>query len=539
VALTLSTLRKPVNRQVVDPSTGLIREEWDLFFQQLMTQHNAAVDEFGTLPTYAPTDAQYIVSTASAGLYAERVATDTTTIDYDAGTAGQAKWNVLEVPGIAAAGMVARTAAATYTARTLTAPAAGIGITNGDGVAGNPTLVLANDLAALEGLGSTGFAVRTGPDTWAQRTLQAGTGISIANPAGIAGDPSIACTATQSLGRRNVADISGGDTIIASDNAKLVNIASGTGTLAFTAAATLAAGFYCVIKNSGTGNVTLNPDGAELIDGLANWILYPGGSILVECDGSAFYSVLLSPMVATYNASDTWTKPGVGTWAEVEGWGGGGSGARGTNAENGGGAGGGYNRRLVPLSALGATETVTIGAGGAARAANNDGATGGDSSFGSHLIAYGGGGGDNAGNGGGGGGGPSSAGTIPSGAGGGVPGSPTFARSDGLNGNSSLQGAGGDNTAGRDGYVHGGGGGSGAQVGGNSVCGGAGGGGNTTAAAGNGGTSLFGGNGGDAAVNGADAQAGTQPGGGGGGSEGVATGISGAGGDGRIIVGVY
>jgi hypothetical protein len=33
--------------------------------------------------------------------------------------------------------------------------------------------------------------------TWATRTFQAGTGISITNPAGIAGDPTIACTLPQ------------------------------------------------------------------------------------------------------------------------------------------------------------------------------------------------------------------------------------------------------------------------------------------------------------------------------------------------------
>src|SRR5688572_23835124 len=90
----------------------------------------------------APGDAVYIVGTASADLSAERVATDTTTIDVDLGTAGQAKWNVLEVPGIAATGMVARTAAATYTARTIAGTTNEITLTNGDGVAGPPTVSL-------------------------------------------------------------------------------------------------------------------------------------------------------------------------------------------------------------------------------------------------------------------------------------------------------------------------------------------------------------------------------------------------------------
>lgn len=50
------------------------------------------------------------------------------------------------------------------------------------------------DLDGLSDLSSTGIAVRTGDGTWATRTLQNGTGISISNPDGVAGDPSIACT---------------------------------------------------------------------------------------------------------------------------------------------------------------------------------------------------------------------------------------------------------------------------------------------------------------------------------------------------------
>lgn len=90
-------------------------------------------------------------------------------------------------------GLLARTGAGTVASRTLTAPAAGITVSNGDGVAGNPTLVLANDLAALEGLGSTGLAARTATDAWAERTLTApAAGLTITNPAGIAGNPTFA-----------------------------------------------------------------------------------------------------------------------------------------------------------------------------------------------------------------------------------------------------------------------------------------------------------------------------------------------------------
>lgn len=44
----------------------------------------------------APTDADYIVATTNGSLSAERVATSTATISVDMGTAGQAKWNVID-----------------------------------------------------------------------------------------------------------------------------------------------------------------------------------------------------------------------------------------------------------------------------------------------------------------------------------------------------------------------------------------------------------------------------------------------------------
>jgi hypothetical protein len=72
--------------------------------------------------------------------------------------------------GLAANGLAARTGTDTWTVRTITAPAAGLTVSNGDGVSGNPTLALANDLAALEGLSGTGYAKRTGTDTWATAT---------------------------------------------------------------------------------------------------------------------------------------------------------------------------------------------------------------------------------------------------------------------------------------------------------------------------------------------------------------------------------
>ena len=75
------------------------------------------------------------------------------------------------VAGLAANGIIARTGTGTMAVRALAAPVAGFAITNSDGVAGNPTFALANDLAAVEGIATTGFVRRTGVDTWSASAI--------------------------------------------------------------------------------------------------------------------------------------------------------------------------------------------------------------------------------------------------------------------------------------------------------------------------------------------------------------------------------
>lgn len=94
-------------------------------------------------------------------------------------------------------GVIVRKGDGTGIARVLVAPAAGISISNVDGDVGNPTFALSNDLAAVEGLGATGLAARTNTDTWATRQIvvtgsASGKGISVTNGDGVAGNPSLA-----------------------------------------------------------------------------------------------------------------------------------------------------------------------------------------------------------------------------------------------------------------------------------------------------------------------------------------------------------
>jgi len=91
-------------------------------------------------------------------------------------------------------GIVTRTASGGYTPRTLAIHASstgGLTWTNGDGVAGNPTLALAGDLLALENLSANGIAVRTGAGAWAQRSIAVSSRLTVANADGVAGNPTL------------------------------------------------------------------------------------------------------------------------------------------------------------------------------------------------------------------------------------------------------------------------------------------------------------------------------------------------------------
>lgn len=105
-------------------------------------------------------------------------------------------------------------------------------------------------------------------------------------------------------------------------------------------------------------------------------------------------AAVLATDVQTFTSSGTWTKPSAGRFALVQVIGAAGGGARRSAGNGSGGGGGAYFEKLFLLSALGATETVTIGTGGAVQSTDStDGNAGGTTSFGTHVVIYGGRGG--------------------------------------------------------------------------------------------------------------------------------------------------
>ena len=316
------------------------------------------------------------------------------------------------------------------------------------------------------------------------------------------------------------------------------------------------------VKGSGGGGVTLDAGSAAsnttlTLPNTSGTILQSGTAVTAAQGGTGLTSPGSSGNVLTSNgtgwtsaaattvgginvqtftssAQSPWTKPtgyAAGSRVLIQAWGGGGSGSRAASNANGGG-GGGYNERWMTLSDMGATETISIGAGGAARTTTAVGNVGGNTIVGASALvtAYGGGGGDNSGSGGGGGGQLSAGAAFNSGA-------PYL----GSSGNGAINTPCITVAASYSGFMHGGGGGipfssPSVKNGAGSVWGGGGGGGGSTATAntGTGGTSSYGGNGG--AGSSTTAVAGSQPGGSGGGGAGV---NSGAGGDGKVIITVF
>lgn len=82
-------------------------------------------------------------------------------------------------------------------------------------------------------------------------------------------------------------------TVVAGD-AGAVILCDGTFDLNLTAFATLGSGFFIDVVNKGTGVITINPNGAETINGSATMLLLGTASARVFTDGSAGYGTMFS-----------------------------------------------------------------------------------------------------------------------------------------------------------------------------------------------------------------------------------------------------
>lgn len=176
--------------------------------------------------------------------------------------------------------------------------------------------------------------------------------------------------------------------LVAADRGTLIDITAGTFTQTFAAAATLGAGWWCYVRNGGTGQITIPAS-----DGRTNWIMYPGEMRLFQCDGAAFNSAVMHAyrfVDSTGGAGGNYIKPPGYNYHRVRGQGGGqgggagggGASAQGVAGSNGGpGASGGASGASgIPAETIIADAVVpnsvpyAVGSGGNGGAAGTGGA---------------------------------------------------------------------------------------------------------------------------------------------------------------------
>lgn len=231
-----------------------------------------------------------------------------------------------------------------------------------------------------------------------------GTAVQITSGASVQSSASTIARAFERL------SVNANKTILAADTYSYLDTDTGSSvTYTLPAANAVAAGRFYEFKDStgqaATNNITINRAGADTIDGATSFVINANyGSVRLVSDGNSKW--MLNPSVTqskitTFTSNGTWTKSTLNPKfikVTVIGGGGGGGGTAATgvgeSACAGSGGGGGTSIKMILASALGATETVTVGAAGTAGSAgNNAGGTGGTSSFGSHASATGGTGG--------------------------------------------------------------------------------------------------------------------------------------------------
>lgn len=81
-------------------------------------------------------------------------------------------------------------------------------------------------------------------------------------------------------------------TVVTADRGRVIEATTGTWTLALSAAATAGSGFSFILKNSGAGTITVDPSGAEQVNGAATLAVSAGQSVILSCTGTAWVAIV-------------------------------------------------------------------------------------------------------------------------------------------------------------------------------------------------------------------------------------------------------
>jgi len=126
-----------------------------------------------------------------------------------------------------------------------------------------------------------------------------GIGSSGADAATLAGYGLVAITTTLNQSQP-VSTFSTNYTALGTDRAAVYAWTGGAGTLTLTGATTLTNSWFMMVRNAGTGTLTIATSGGDLINGSSTISLQPADSCIICCSGTAFYTVGLG-QVSNFN----------------------------------------------------------------------------------------------------------------------------------------------------------------------------------------------------------------------------------------------
>jgi hypothetical protein len=128
----------------------------------------------------------------------------------------------------------------------------------------------------------------TAAGTW--RSFQYGASASATNASSLAGLglKAIATTLNQSI---EVASFSTNYTAGTSDRSKAYIWTGGAGTLFLSSAPSLGNDWFLQVRNGGTGDLTIDPNSSENINGSSTLTLSPGDSCIIVTDGVEFWTI--------------------------------------------------------------------------------------------------------------------------------------------------------------------------------------------------------------------------------------------------------
>lgn len=95
---------------------------------------------------------------------------------------------------------------------------------------------------------------------------------------------------------------SSGYTVLATDNMTVFNCTTAAFTLSLTAAATLGNGHMFIVHANGA-DITIDPNGAETIDGAATLLVSAGSVCIVLCNGASFVGIMV-PLLSSWTTGD-------------------------------------------------------------------------------------------------------------------------------------------------------------------------------------------------------------------------------------------